>query len=271
MSKGLGRKFYIFLCVATVLNAQDQRQPQTGTVPGQAMAGLIKDAANLGKNLFSLNSFAIIASTIPAFAVGGMIDQALHSCFYDRRRHKNLHQLDPFFCGMARFGIIFPVFLGGALAFNGHSEDVRQTSRLFLIGFPFVGIASDLIKKFRIDRDYCLRPWHESFSCKKRSPGGFPSGHMAEITYAAALYGMRFGARAGVPLGAFAIFIGASFVNCNRHYLSQTIAGASLGCIFAYAANAAVNERLARSNRDFSINPEFDDRGNLGVKVAWRF
>lgn len=210
-----------------------------------SFSSLVQDAFLINKNIFSLDSFKIITATFPLIAASVMFDKRLHSCFYDKKFHKNIHQLDACCHGFAKYGIVFPVFMGVNLAFSARDEDVRLTSQMFLVGLPFVMLAGDLIKAFKIGDDWCLRPWHERFSCVQRSHGGFPSGHMALAAYAAALYGMRFGVQFGVPLGAYAAFLGISFVNCNRHYLSQIVAGAGLGVIYAFAASRRVDDKLA--------------------------
>jgi len=258
-----------------VLIAQDlieQDQPTISTVSRakNAVGDIIRDAALIIKNVFSANSFAVIVATFPAFVIGGMCDGALQKKFYDRKHHKNLHQASEFWQGLARFGIVFPIFMSCAFSIDARNEDLKETSRLFLVGFPFVGYTRKLIKKLDVDREYCLRPWHEQFSREKRAHGGFPSGHVAIATYAAALYGMRFGPRAAIPLGAYAVFTALTFVTCNRHYISQTIAGAGLGFLFACAVSTVVDQRL-NERRDFSIDANIDAQGSPVIKVAWRF
>src|SRR3546814_2989372 len=45
--------------------------------------------------------------------------------------------------------------------------------------------------------------------------------------YMTVLYGLRYGVKAAAPIGIFGTFLGVTFLNCNRHYLSQLVAGRS--------------------------------------------
>ena len=146
------------------------------------------------------------------------------------------------------------------------NEDLRQTARMFAIGIPFVHSGKNILKKLRIKA--CLRPWHEDFSHKKRSAGGFPSGHMANVTFAATLFGIRHGIKWAAPLSLLAAFVFADFVNCNRHYVSQIIAGAGLGVIYAFAANAVIERKL--SDR-YSCGIGVDPCGKSTLKLAYNF
>jgi membrane-associated phospholipid phosphatase len=84
----------------------------------------------------------------------------------------------------------------------------------------------------------------------------------------AVLYGMRYGPRYGVPLGLLALGVGATFLSCNRHYVSQMVAGAGFGAMYAIAANKLINENLAR---DFNLGMQIDHTGSPLLSISWRF
>ncbi|PKN03158.1 hypothetical protein CVU75_03660 [Candidatus Dependentiae bacterium HGW-Dependentiae-1] len=214
------------------------------TPAGRVVTDLIKDVLILNKNLLSWDSFKVVAATFPLFIGGRMIDKNLQSCFYERPNHKNINQIHPWCVTFAKYSLAIPIVFLGSGAFWSRDEDFRQTGYAFLLGVPFVTFGKNLIKQCEFDA--CKRPWNEHFSRTKQSFGGFPSGHMAQITFATTLYGMRFGPKLGVPLGLVSLTLGAAFVNSNRHYLSQIIAGAGLGVMYAFAASKLVDERLAR-------------------------
>ena len=137
---------------------------------------------------------------------------------------------------------------------------------MLLLGIPFVIFGKDIIKTF--DADFCLRPWHEDFcSTHKQAMGGFPSGHMAQATYIATLYGMKFGHQLAVPLAFFAAGLGIIFMNCNRHYLSQIVAGAGLGALYGVAASKVIDSKLADN---VSLGICFDN-GGPAFKASYRF
>jgi len=127
-------------------------------------------------------------------------------------------------------------------------------------------LGKKLIKKFKFDA--CLRPWNGKFDKNERSYGGLPSGHVAEATYTAVLYGMRFGYQLAVPLGAVTAFVGVTFLACNRHYFSQLIAGVGFGAMYALAANKVVDSRL---QKDLSLAMSVNEQGGPSFGISYRF
>lgn len=212
---------------------------------GGYFAEALLDVLRLHKNLFDPDSFKIIASFFPAYITSRTFDCDIQNNFYCRTHHKNINQMCKSVHTVARFGLGIPMAILGSLAFLSPDTEMRLTSWIFLLGMPFVIFGKEILKKVKIDA--CKRPWNEFFSQKKQSYGGFPSGHVAEATYMAVLYGKRFGVKFGLPLGAGAIFIGTAFVNCNRHYVSQLIAGTGLGAMYALAADKLINSKLSEA------------------------
>jgi len=147
-------------------------------------------------------------------------------------------------------------------------EDMRVTSQVFLIGMPFVLLAKDIVKK--LDFDVCKRPFHEKFAKEQRAFGGFPSGHLAEATYTAVLYGMRYGPNYAIPLGSIAIFVTCVFLSSNRHYLSQMVAGAGFGAMYAFSANKLIDSKLAKS-RDMRLGLSVNDNGGPTMSLSFNF
>lgn len=198
------------------------------------ISAIFHDTVELHKNLFAGSTLQVAAMVFPFFVGTRMFDERVQTCFYDKESHKNINYLPEHCHDIAQWSIAIPVVALGSQAFFGTSDEMRETSRAYLIGLPFVFWTKTLIKKIPFDAN--MRPWHEKYSCEQRSTGGFPSGHMAEATYTALLYGLRFGRRFAIPLGLLATFIGTSFIACNRHYLSQIVAGAGLGAVYSLAA-----------------------------------
>lgn len=244
------------------------------TEPGQWLYNVVEDMLRININVVSFDTFKIVTSIFPFVLIGRMVDGRLQSCFYDRKHHKNINQLNDACRLFAKHSLIYPVFLAGALSVSAHDEDVKATSRMFIKGLPFVLFVSDAIKQFDVYLvgDSCLRPWNENFSCKKRSRGGFPSGHLASVSYATVLYGVRFGPKWAVPLGALTAAVGLSFLNCNRHYLSQLFAGIGLGAIFGVAASHQVDFRLGKMRETrLQTGLDVDSQGAPALKVALSF
>jgi hypothetical protein len=227
---------------------------------------IIVDAVMLNVNLFSVDSAKIITGFSPVYLGSRMIDENVQQHFYDGEHHKNIYQLPTKCHAIAHYGIGVPMVFLSSLAFWGWNEDLRMTARLFAIGLPFVQSGKDIIKKLRFKS--CLRPWHENFGRDKRSSGGFPSGHMANVVYMTALFGMRHGPAWGIPLGLFSTFVFVDFLNCNRHYLSQLFAGAGLGLIFAYAANKVIEQKLEAC---YFFDCTYNEAGQPAFKFSYHF
>ncbi len=219
---------------------------------GETITDAFGDVLELHKNLFSWDSFKIISSVFPLFIAARMIDEKLQRCFHDPDHHKNINQMPGWCHDLAKTSIAVPLVLLGSAAFLSRDDEWRWTGQILLVGMPFVIWTKKLVKQMQFD--VCLRPWHEKFSYEKRSFGGFPSGHMAQALYMAVLYGSRYGPRLAVPLGGLAAFIGVTFLTCNRHFLSQLVAGGAFGTLYALAASKIVDKKLT-------------DRVKLGIAV----
>lgn len=227
---------------------------------------IIVDALMLNLNILSMRTVHVLTGFTPVYLASRMIDERVQNHFYDGDHHKNIFQLPQKCHNVAHYGVGVPMVFLSSLALWGWTEDLRMTARLFAIGLPFVHSGKDIIKKLRFNA--CLRPWHENFGRDKRSSGGFPSGHMANVVYMTALFGMRHGPAWGIPLGLFATFVFVDFLNCNRHYLSQLFAGAGLGLIFAFAANTVISQKL---DALFSVNCCANGSGGSDFKISYHF
>lgn len=256
-------------CVDTNLSFQEQPTFEKGGWQFNThnpVGKLIKDIFELNANLLSWTSYKIIGSTFPLFIGGRMVDIDLQNCFYCKESHKNINQLPKGFQTFAKWSIGVPIAFFGSQIFWQCNEELRETAWVFMIGMPFVIFGKEIIKKLRINA--ARRPWNEYFSCDERAFGGFPSGHMAEATYMAFLYGWRYGPRYGAPLGCVAGLVAVAFVNCNRHYLSQIVAGAGLGMMYAFAANKLIDKNLCQNT---TLTFSLSHKGAPGVKMAWAF
>ncbi len=251
----------------TFHNQWRAKYPEGCTDTFKWVGGIIKDVAVLQINMISWDSFKIIASVFPFFIGARMLDEPTHSYFYDHKHHKNKNQLPNWcetFAKTTSMGA--PIVFLGSQAFLSRDVEFQLTSRMLLLGMPVVVWGKDFIKKAQFDA--CLRPWNEKFSCKHRAFGGFPSGHVAQATYTAVLYGMRYGPRFSIPLGLIAGAVGLMFVGCNRHLLSQVIAGAGFGAMYGVAANRLIDEKL---EKEFNMCMEVNEQGNPAIKIRCCF
>jgi hypothetical protein len=227
------------------------------------------DVFKINIGLFSWDSLKVFVITAPFFVGARMIDDKLHNCFFDHKKKKNRNEPAQWCKEVARLSIGIPIALLGTQAFFTREPNMQETSQVFLTGMPFVLLAKDFFKE-KLVFDLCKRPFHEKFAKEQRAYGGFPSGHLAEATYTAVLYGMRFGPNYAVPLGAIAAFVTVIFLASNRHYLSQMIAGAGFGAMYALSANRLIDSKLAKRH-DLTLGLAASDNGGPVMKLALKF
>lgn len=249
------------------------RRPFTYKAPGKfrlthALGTIAHDMFWVNAGLFSWDTFKIFVSTVPFYVASRMTDEKLQNCFFDHKSKKNKNEPAQWCKEVARLSIGVPIALLGIQSVVSSDEELRATSQVFLTGMPFVLLAKDIIKK--LDFDVCKRPWHEKFAKEQRQYGGFPSGHLAEASYMAVLYGMRFGPAFAVPLGGVALFVTCVFLSSNRHYLSQMVAGASFGAMYALSANKLVESKLAK-RRDMRLGLSVNESGGPTMSLSLKF
>jgi len=227
---------------------------------------VMKETVELHRNLFSVESVRILTACAPLYVTARSVDHKLHAKFYDEKLHKNVNQPNAAACEAVEKGAIIGVVGLSSLAFFSSDEELRITSRIFAIGAASGLCAKNVIKKMRFKAG--LRPWHEDFSSKERSYGGFPSGHMFEAAYMTTVYGLQYGLKAGIPLGIFSSAMLGMSIACNRHYASQTVAGVALGVMYGLAAHQLIERKIVEET---SIDFCSDDRGLPAVRLAYYF
>ena len=67
------------------------------------------------------------------------------------------------------------------------------------------------------------------------------------------------------------VFIATTFLSCNRHYLSQLIAGVGFGAVYALSASKVVDFNL-KHNKDIKIEGHYDSKTQTpSLTISWRF
>ncbi len=232
------------------------------------IGGFAEDVVKINLGIISWDSFKIFVTTAPFYVGARIIDEKLQNCFFNHGNKKNRNDPPQWAKEIARLSIGVPITLLGTQAIFARDEDLQMTGQIFLTGLPFVLLAKDIIKK--LDFDVCKRPYHEKFAKEQRKFGGFPSGHLAEATYMAVLYGMRYGPNFAVPLGSIAVFVGAIFLSSNRHYLSQMIAGAGFGAMYAISANKLIDAKLAKKHA-LALELATNEYGDPVMQLSLKF
>lgn len=226
----------------------------------------IYDALTLNLNLISKETLIITGIAVPAYFIARPHDRWIHSCFYDKKHHKNKHQL-PFCCKFAaEKGLAIPLLVTAGLGAFSKDIELQTTSYAFWVGLPCSWGYKKALKSTR--GDHCLRPANEHFDRRDKSYGGFPSGHVMEMAYFTTLFGLRYGPKAWIPLTAATTYVFAELAICNRHFVSQLICGAAIGTAFGFATNKLVNKKLAER---MSFSMDVDHQRQPAFKCSYSF
>ncbi|MGC2310106.1 MAG: phosphatase PAP2 family protein [Candidatus Babeliaceae bacterium] len=216
--------------------------------------------------IFSRDTLNIITAFMPLYLSTRMIDERVQSYFYCPRHHKNIHQMPDFCFKSTDIGLRIILISLASLVVLPLDEPLHSTTYVFAFTLPFTWLGKKFLKVLHTDA--WLRPRNEYFDRHKKFFGGCPSGHMMEAVYAAVFFGMECGPAFGVPLGFFAAFLFGNFISCNRHFVSQLVAGAGLGMIYAYAAHKTVH--LKRShNWHFDVATDYE--GKPCLQMSYEF
>lgn len=201
------------------------------------------DLIETNYNMFSKDTVAIGGIILPFYFLAKQHDHKLHNCFYDRHKHKNLYAFPKKAHDFANHGQLAIVAALAPLIFVSDPE-IKSTATMLWIGLPYVYGLGVALKKTIPAGSYCIRPKNQHFDKHKKVYGGFPSGHMLEMTYIFTLFAFSLGYKWAIPIGAYTAFMAIDFTVGNRHYASQVIAGAAIGAAFGYASYKAVNDRI---------------------------
>jgi len=101
-----------------------------------------------------------------------------------------------------------------------------------------------------------------------RIQSSFPSGHSSSSFAMATVLERHYGWKAGVPGYTVASLIAASRVRYNRHYLSDVVAGGTLGIIVGRAAVRMNGKPLPASGGSRRTSVSISPVGRAGLQVA---
>lgn len=114
------------------------------------------------------------------------------------------------------------------------------------------------------------------YSVHRTRPDGsdslsFPSGHTSTAFSLATVANQHYGWKVGVPAYLLASGIGLSRIEKDKHYLSDVLAGATLGIIVGRTVTRLDGERPAKKSA-FSVGPATDSHGQglgVGFSASW--
>ncbi len=97
-----------------------------------------------------------------------------------------------------------------------------------------------------------------------RFSSSFPSGHVSGSFAFASVFDVMYGYKVGIPLYAFASFVGLSRLSDNKHFLSDVLFGAALGSAIGRGV-AKIHKNEKKGN--FTVMPYSDGR-SMGIAFA---
>jgi membrane-associated phospholipid phosphatase len=196
-----------------------------------------RDWALLHYSMINPVSIIIVVIGFALYQVALPFDDTLQGKFYDAEQHKNLHQLPGWFVRPSKRGIKWFRNLSILASIWPIAADFkRDTALMFVQGSMWMSLVKRGLKMFADKKHYrgAKRPPNEHF-VRGIYYGGFPSGHTLNLLYG----GFNYADAIILSLLVFhALMAVVWLVASNRHYLSQTVAGFSLGVMYAFAALA---------------------------------
>jgi len=224
------------------------------------------DFGEFNKKIVSLDTIKIIAAGVPVYVVARILDKSTHKVFYCSAHHCNKRQMPNTLYHGVNVGLGVLMIGMASLSFYKADRHLQRTAQLYALTLPYTWAAKKILKTIKWDG--CRRPKNQWFDKHKKYYGGCPSGHMMEIMYTAVLFGTQMGPRFGIPLGIFAGAVALESINCNRHFLSQLVAGAGVGVILGVAANKAL---ALPDTCDLRVQCVPDGAAGLAVRTEYRF
>lgn len=225
------------------------------------------DTANIWHYVLSLDTMRLLLPIVPSYLMTRQFDTQVHKHFYDRATHTNKNQPKGFIRDMGVDLLSIPFVALSLLGWFSTDAYMRREAQLFTTGLIWVWASKIFLKQ--IKTDHALRPWHENYSCEKRSYGGSPSGHLSTFTFLTSYWAFEWGLKWALPMGLFNLYVLGINVAVNHHYLSQVFAGASLGLIFGVAAHSAF-EHVKFDNNIVNFGLDID-QGRPGIKLSYSF
>lgn len=214
-----------------------------------------KDLAIHFRNLFTFDNLAPVLIGSTSTVIAYQFDESLMEYFTEQDRLGSADEAAEVMAGeYVVSGTAGMLFLFGQLSENMRFREMTYSLAQGIVLNGGITLATKSISG-RLRPDIT-----DSFS--------FPSGHTSNAFTIATVLTRFYGARAGIPAYAAAAFIGASRVTKNSHYLSDVLAGATLGYI--------VGRTVSRTNnipaQHFYFTPCFSpSKDGVGLAIEFHF
>lgn len=216
---------------------------------------------NLGRNLVGFFSPANARPLLFGAALAGAgstFDQSARSFFVESPRARAFGQAGATLggstvMGPATIGMFFAGRASHDSRFRALTYDGMQAT---LVAGTYTSILKHVVGRTRPDASSDL---------------SFPSGHTSQAFAWAAVVDHHYGRKAGLAAFATAGLIGVSRLERNKHYVSDVLAGATIGWVAGKTVTRR-NGESPREGRRFALAPMTDASGSgvgLGVHLSF--
>ncbi|OGB97509.1 hypothetical protein A3F06_03165 [candidate division TM6 bacterium RIFCSPHIGHO2_12_FULL_36_22] len=247
-----------------------------GNSPREGVRNFLYNMGLVVKEAVSLDTMLILTGFTPLYLSARMLDEEVHRGFYDSRSHKNLDYPKRCLEWTTHGSMVLPILgLSGLMQFSSNPR-VRMTGAIAMSGITVTQITNQLIKHIAALQPLRAgaRPRNEYFCPHRRVYNGFPSGHTMGCAYITVLCGLQLGARWAIPVGTVCGVISGLTIQCNRHYLSQVVAGIAVGTVFAVASSKVVEAKLSGRYawcKNVEFVAETDQRKRPSLRLSYLF
>lgn len=234
-----------------------------------ALGNVAWDVFEINKSLVSINTLNILCLTVPIYVVCLNIDQKLNYLFYDKKTHMNIKQFTNFNnIDLSNILLTGSISLS-SLVFFSNNQEVKIASYSLMLGLCSMGLFKKIIKLIKWQNS--IRPYNGNFVENKIYYGGFPSGHLMTMAYLSTIWLNQIGLKYSFPFIMATGYMFIDYIVKNRHYISQLIAGATLGLTYGCAVNLYTNKRLNRKlGKHLKINFDIVKLDLCNKKVSIR-
>ncbi len=201
------------------------------------------------KRIFSRDNLPVALVGVGLTGLALTVDQRVKKYFQDRKPLEHVENIgDKIGNGYPEIGLGFALLGTGELI---NDKKLADTGAVTLEAFVVNGIATEVLK----------------LTTKRNRPNGgnhnsFPSGHASNTAMLAASVSEMYDwdLRIAVPLYLTTAFVGASRIQANEHFLSDVIAGITVGTLAGMSVAKYHKEKDAQSGglQDITLLPVFD-------------
>lgn len=248
----------------------EQGQPATPGQPGEERATVpslgtyvkefVPDVVGGTERVFSKDNLPVALIGVGLTGLALTVDQRVKKYFQDRKPLEHVEKTgDKIGNGAPEVGLGVALLGAGELI---NDKKLADTGAVALEAYVIDGAATEGLKKA---------------ARRKRPNNGnlnsFPSGHASiTATMAASISEMYdWDLRLAVPLYLTTAFVGASRIQANEHFLSDVLAGITVGTLAGMSVAKYHKEKDAQSGlRTISITPLYD-RDIRGCVLTLRF